>query len=97
MQEHLYIVTYDIANPKRWREIFKLMQGYGQWVQLSVFQCRLNRTRHAELMTSLKGILHHTEDHVIMIDVGPAGGVKPKIVSLGMRTFEPVERQPIIV
>jgi CRISPR-associated protein Cas2 len=97
MDEHLYIVTYDIGDQKRWREVFKLMKGYGQWVQLSVFQCRLNRKRHAELVTSLKGILQHDEDHVVMIDVGPAGGVKPRVVSLGMRAFEPVERQPIIV
>ena len=39
--EHLYIVTYDIADAKRWRAVFKLMHGYGEWLQLSVFQCRL--------------------------------------------------------
>ena len=41
--EHLYIVTYDIADDKRWRAVFKLMHGYGEWMQLSVFQCRLTR------------------------------------------------------
>jgi len=47
MDEHLYIVTYDIRDPKRWRRIFKIMNGYGEWVQLSVFQCRMSRRRHA--------------------------------------------------
>ena len=45
--EHLYIVVYDIGDPKRWRRVFKLMRCYGEWVQLSVFQCRMSRRRHA--------------------------------------------------
>ena len=49
MPEHLYIVAYDISDPKRWRKVFKVMNGYGAWVQLSVFQCRMSRQRRAEL------------------------------------------------
>ena len=48
--ERLYIITYDIGDPKRWRAVFKLVSGYGEWLQLSVFQCRLTRRRHAELI-----------------------------------------------
>jgi CRISPR-associated protein Cas2 len=96
MKEHLYIVTYDIADPTRWRRVFKLMQGYGEWLQLSVFQCRLSRIRHTELIALLDGIIHHDHDHVVLMDLGPAEGVKPRIVSLG-RAFEAVERNPIIV
>ena len=33
--ERLYIVAYDIAEPKRWRRVFKVMKGYGHWLQLS--------------------------------------------------------------
>lgn len=39
VEERLYIVTYDISNERRWRRVFKLMHGYGRWLQLSVFQC----------------------------------------------------------
>jgi CRISPR associated protein Cas2 len=35
--ENLYIVAYDIASPSRWRRVFRIMEGYGEWVQLSVF------------------------------------------------------------
>ena len=48
--EHLTLVTYDIADERRWRAVFRLMNGYGQWVQLSVFQCRLTSKRRAELV-----------------------------------------------
>lgn len=96
MDEHLYIVAYDIADPKRWRRIFKLMEGYGEWLQLSVFQCRLSRKRHAELIALIDGIIHHKDDHVITLDLGAAEGVKPRVVSLG-KDFKPVVREPVIV
>ncbi len=96
MNEHLYIVAYDITDPKRWRRVFRLMKGYGEWLQLSVFQCRMSRTRHAELIALLDGIIHHTHDHIVLMDLGPAENVKPRVVSLG-KTFDAIERAPIIV
>lgn len=96
MDEHLYVVTYDIRDPKRWRRIFRVMKGYGEWVQLSVFQCRLNRQRHAELIALLDGMIHHADDHVVLMDVGPADKVAPHITSLG-RNFAPIERASVIV
>lgn len=94
--EHLYVVTYDVGDPKRWRRVFKLMNGYGEWLQLSVFQCRLTRQRHAELVATLDEIIHHKDDHVILVDLGLAENVDPKVVSLG-KAFAPIERAPVIV
>jgi len=95
-EEHLYIVAYDISNAKRWRRLFKLMHGYGDWLQLSIFQCRLSRQRHAELIALVDGIIHHKDDHVVFLDLGPADRVVPRVVSLG-KEYEPVERAPVIV
>jgi CRISPR-associated protein Cas2 len=95
-EEHLYVVTYDISDPKRWRRVFKIMNGYGEWLQLSVFQCRLSQQRHAELVALLDGIIQHGTDHVLFVDVGPADRVVPRVISLG-KDFEPVGRQPIVV
>ncbi len=94
--EHLYLVVYDISEPKRWRRVFKLMQGYGEWVQLSVFQCRLGRRRHAELVARLDDLIDHHTDHVVLVDVGVADGIEPRVVSLG-KAFQPVRREPVIV
>ncbi len=94
--EHLYIVTYDIRDAKRWRRVFRLMKGYGDWLQLSVFQCRLSRKRHAELIALLDGMIHHNEDHILIMNIGPAESVKPQVVSLG-KDFEVIEKQPVIV
>lgn len=95
--DHLFVVTYDIADPKRWRRVFRIMQGYGEWLQLSVFQCRLTARRHAELMALLDGVIHHGEDHVISLDLGVADAVVPRVTSLGKVSFEPVEREVIVV
>jgi CRISPR-associated protein Cas2 len=94
--EHLYLVAYDIADPKRWRRVFRVMEGFGDWLQLSIFQCRLSRQRHAELVALLDGIIHHDDDHVILVDIGSADHVVPRVVSLG-KAYAPVEREPIIV
>ena len=95
--ERVYFVVYDIADAKRWRRVFRTMHGYGEWVQYSVFQCRLSAMRHAELIADLDGLIHHDEDHVVIIDIGLADRVEPKIVSLGKRNYIPVEREPVIV
>ena len=97
VDEHLYIVTYDIADERRWRSIFRLMHGYGEWLQLSVFQCRLTRARRIDLQAALTAAMHAGEDHVMVIDVGPAESVTPRVQSLGKRRFDPVERAAIVV
>lgn len=96
MDEHLYLVTYDIRDDKRWRRVFRLMKGFGEWLQLSVFQCRLSRRRHAELLQLLDNLVNHRVDALLIIDLGPADKVKPRVVALGEK-FEAVAREPIIV
>ncbi len=95
--EHLYIVTYDIADAKRWRAVFKLMHGYGEWLQLSVFQCRLTRSRHVDLVARLTTTIAAGEDHVMVIDVGIVDDVRPRVQSIGKSAFAPIERAPVIV
>jgi CRISPR-associated protein Cas2 len=92
----LYVVAYDIREPKRWRRVFKTMHGYGEWLQLSVFQCRLSRRRQIEMVAALSELIHHKEDHVIVLDLGAADRVELRVTSLG-KTYEPVVREPIIV
>ena len=40
-----YLVCYDIRDPQRWRRCFKLLKGYGEGLQYSIFRCRLDMTR----------------------------------------------------
>lgn len=94
--ERLYIVAYDIADQKRWRRIFRTMKGYGRWLQLSVFQCRLSGRRRADLGAALEKLIHHGEDHVIILDLGLADGVDPRVESIG-KNYTPITREAVIV
>jgi CRISPR-associated protein Cas2 len=94
--ERFYIVTYDIADQKRWRQVFRLMKGHGRWLQLSVFQCRLTPRRRAEMAARLERWIKRDEDHVLIIDLGPAEGVGPAVESLG-KSFTPIKREAIVI
>jgi CRISPR-associated protein Cas2 len=95
--EHLYFISYDIGCPRRWRQVYKLMCGYGEWVQLSVFQCRLDRISILRLEASLAEEINAEEDHVLIIDLGPAAQITPRVKSLGKAGFEAIERRATIV
>ncbi len=95
-EERLYVVTYDIADPKRWRRVFKLMHGYGTWLQLSVFQCRLTAKRRVRMAERLERRIRAKEDHVLILDLGPADKVDPRVESLG-KTFETAKREALVV
>ena len=94
--ERLFIVTYDISDQKRWRRVFKAMHGYGEWIQLSVFQCRLSQRRRAELETRLRELVKNGEDHVLLIDVGPADKIELAMESIG-KTFSKMERRATVI
>jgi CRISPR-associated protein Cas2 len=96
IDERLYIVTYDIGDDKRWRKVFKLMHGYGHWLQLSVFQCRLTARRRAELARRLEELINNNADHVLILDLGPADKVDPHVESLG-KVFESVKRAAVVI
>ena len=95
-KERLYVVTYDIADPKRWRRIFKVMKGYGHWLQLSVFQCRLTARRRAEMTIRLEDCMKQREDHILIMDMGPADKISPRVESLG-KSYEAPTRHATIV
>lgn len=48
------------------------------------------------MVATLHDMIHHTDDHVVFLDLGEAEGVKPRVVSLG-KAFDPVGRAPVIV
>lgn len=60
----LYIVTYDIPCDKRRNKIANLLEGYGQRVQLSVFECFLNPSKYEELKQRLKRVVNLEEDSI---------------------------------
>lgn len=71
---HYYIVTYDVADPKRLRKVFNTMKGYGSHLQLSVFQCDLTARDVVEMTYALQAVIHKDQDQVLILDLGPSEG-----------------------
>ncbi len=74
-----YLIIYDLpdtkaANKRRTR-LHKMLSGYGQWTQYSVFECFLTATQFAKLQTQLETIVKPEEDSV-RVYVLDAGAVK---------------------
>jgi len=69
---HTFIVSYDIADPKRLRKVFKACQDYGNHLQYSVFECDLNARERVELEDKLRNVIHHDDDQVLFILLGLA-------------------------
>lgn len=94
-----YLVTYDISDPRRLRKVFKKMCGFGEHLQLSVFLCSLAEIDLARMFGELGDLIHHEEDQVLTIDLGPDpgfGSPKKRIRSIG-RAFVPRERSAVII
>lgn len=71
MALHTYFVTYDISSPRRWRKVFKAMRQFGEHLQLSVFRCDLTPEQHVRLRSLVDDLIHHHEDQVLIVDLGP--------------------------
>lgn len=65
------LICYDIRDPKRWRRAHKLLKGFGDPVQLSLFRCRLDDRQLAELRAKLAKILT-AEDDLLVIALCPS-------------------------
>ena len=92
-----YIVSYDIADPKRLRQVFKSMRAWGDHLQLSVFECQLNSTDLVRLRAELADIIHHTEDQVLFVDLGPSEGRGDRVITALGKPYVNVDAPLIIV
>lgn len=58
------VVAYDISNDKRRNKIAKCLQGYGERVNFSVFECILKKRHFVRMKKELKELVKHKEDNI---------------------------------
>lgn len=92
----LYLVTYDISEPRRLRKTFKTMQGFGEHLQLSVFQCDLTPIDRIEMQAALEAIIDRDEDKVLIIDLGPSDSFPVKSIQGLGKQVKLVKRTAIV-
>jgi len=65
-----YLVFYDIRNAKRLRRVHKVLKGYGEPWQFSVFFCVLREIDRVRLQTDLEDVMNLKKDQTVLIDLG---------------------------
>ena len=91
------IVSYDISDPKRWRQVYRTMRGFGQHLQLSVFCCDLTASQRVEMIAALENAIDRNEDQILLIDLGPSHTHPIQHIEAVGRPSAIRDRGPVIV
>lgn len=64
------LVCYDIRDPARWRNVYKIVRGRGTRVQYSIYRCRLDQ-REVERLRWELSLVMAPEDALLIVDLCP--------------------------
>lgn len=90
-------MSYDISDPKRLHKIHRTMKGFGEALHYSVFRSELSMKGKAELIAALEELIHHTEDRIMIIDLGPLGDKTENRITFLGNTPKYRKREALIV
>jgi CRISPR-associated protein Cas2 len=69
-ERKMYIVCYDITDPRRLKKVYDVMRGWGDHLQYSVFRCVLSPKQLAQLESDLTAVIADSEDQVLIVPLG---------------------------
>jgi len=95
MARRRFLIAYDIAGPKRLRKVIKVMEGYGERLQYSVFLCDLSGMERVAWETDIRAALNLAEDSVVCIDLGSVE-VSAPVVMFGVPRRLPVSSATVV-
>lgn len=85
-----HLVSYDIRSDARWRKAYRLLRGYGERIQYSVFRVRGSELQLARMRWELEQILEK-EDALLVIPLCPtcAGRIHDRACEEGWADEDP--------
>jgi CRISPR-associated protein Cas2 len=92
-----FLVTYDISNDLRLRRVHKTMCGFGDHLQYSVFECQFSQTDLIRCRHALGKLIHHQDDQVLFVDLGPVEGRGTRVISALGRPYAPIDAPCIVI
>lgn len=63
-ETHFFVVAYDITSNKRRTKVHKILSGFGEWTQYSLFELFVNDKELVLLQNKLEKVLDPKHDSV---------------------------------
>jgi CRISPR-associated protein Cas2 len=92
-----YLVTYDIADDKRLKRVFKTMRNHGDHLQYSVFECQFTPADLANCRAKLSELIHHELDQVLFIDLGPTEARGDRVITALGQPYAEIDAPCLVV
>jgi CRISPR-associated protein Cas2 len=93
----IFIVAYDVSDPKRLYRVHKRLLGFGEPQQYSIFMCLLSPKELILMMDAIEEEIKKSEDRVMVVNLGPESkSTENRITFIGMKKELP-SREAIIV
>lgn len=73
------------------------MRNWGDHLQYSVFECQLTSLDMIQLRDELRKIIHHNEDQVLFIDLGPSDGRGDRVIEALGQAYSPIDAPCLVV
>jgi CRISPR-associated protein Cas2 len=86
MQRELYLVAYDIREPKRLYRMLYILKDYASGGQKSAFECYLSDTEKKELLNRCVDVMERAEDALLIMRLKD----KDKIAIMG-KAVRPID------
>ncbi|HXL38069.1 MAG TPA: CRISPR-associated endonuclease Cas2 [Ktedonobacteraceae bacterium] len=92
-QSTLYVVAYDIQDDKRRTKVHKVLKGFGEWTEFSLFECFLTKKELLQMRAKLDTHLDARTDRVRIYMICDVCLTKVETVGIS----EPVEQSSYIL
>jgi len=92
-----YLVCYDISDEKRLRRVFKIMRGWGDHLQYSVFECQLTKTDLVKLRAELAAEVNQSDDQVLFVNLGPSEGRGDRVITALGKPYTRIDAPCVVV
>lgn len=84
----LFVIAYDISDDTRRTRLSRFLEGYGERVQLSVFECDLDEHRARRMVRGLGRLLTDT-DRLRVYTLGEGGDSRVHVLGGRQRAKTP--------
>jgi CRISPR-associated protein Cas2 len=65
------LICYDIRDPGRWRDVYRIVSGHGHRVQYSIYRARLDDQQVEQLRLELSRVMDPA-DALLIVDLCPS-------------------------